>query len=151
MKKDQGKKAVEKKAETPPKPPLKSPFGKAELADFRKLLLARREDLAGNVAKMENETLRRSRQDASGDLSSMPIHMADVGTDTFEQDFTLGLIESEEEELNSIEEALERIQENTYGICEECEKVIPRARLVALAHARLCLECKKKEEDGGGA
>lgn len=152
MKKDQSKKGGnnhEKKE--PPRPPPKSPLSKPELESFRKWLVERRDALSGNVEKMEDEALRRSRQDSSGDLSSMPIHMADLGSDTFEQDFTLGLIENEEEELNSISEALSRIEEGTFGVCEECEKSIPKERLKAIPHARLCLECKKKEEGEAGA
>jgi RNA polymerase-binding transcription factor DksA len=144
MKKDNKKSSnKEPKAE---KPPVKSPFTKPELQVFRQWLIERRGALGGNVSKMEDEALRRSRQDASVDLSSMPIHMADLGSDTFDQDFTLGLIENEELELGAIEEALDRIEEGTFGICEECQKPIPKERLKALPHASLCLECKKKEE-----
>jgi DnaK suppressor protein len=150
--KKEPKKAVSAKKREPEaeKPVVKSPFNKTELDAFRHWLLERRGNLAGNVTKMEDEALRRSRQDASGDLSSMPIHMADMGSDTFEQDFTLGLIENEELELGAIEEALERIDEGTFGVCEECSKHIPKERMKALPHAALCLECKKKEEGESG-
>lgn len=154
MKKDQKKSTNGKDrkvaAAPPERPPVKSPFNKSELDQFRGWLAQRREALSGNVTKMEDEALRRSRQDATGDLSSMPIHMADMGSDTFEQDFTLGLIENEEAELGAIEDAMERIEEGTFGVCEECSKPIPRERLKAIPHAALCLECKKKEEGEGG-
>lgn len=141
-----------KKEKAPPteKPVVKSPYSKAELETYRHWLLERRGSLSGNVTKMEDEALRRSRQDATGDLSSMPIHMADMGSDTFEQDFTLGLIENEEQELGAIEEALERISEGTFGVCEECSKPIPKERLKAIPHAALCLDCKRKEEGESG-
>jgi len=150
--KKESKKAVNGKDRkpAPEKPVVKTPFSKSELETFRHSLIERRAALSGNVAKMEDEALRRSRQDATGDLSSMPIHMADMGSDTFEQDFTLGLIENEEQELGAIEEAMERIEEGTFGVCEECSKFIPKERLKALAHAALCLECKKKEEGESG-
>ncbi|MEK7469443.1 MAG: TraR/DksA family transcriptional regulator [Planctomycetota bacterium] len=150
--KKESKKAVngkERKPE-PEKPVVKSPFSKSELETFRHWLLERRASVGGNVTKMEDEALRRSRQDASGDLSSMPIHMADMGSDTFEQDFTLGLIENEELELGAIEEALQRIEEGVFGVCEECSKLIPKERMKAIPHAALCLECKKKEEGESG-
>lgn len=140
----------ERKAPPPEKPPVKSPYSKAELETYRHWLLERRGALSGNVTKMEDEALRRSRQDATGDLSSMPIHMADMGSDTFEQDFTLGLIENEEQELGAIEDALERIAEGTFGVCEECSKLIPKERLKAIPQAALCLECKQKEEGEAG-
>ncbi|MCE9583601.1 MAG: TraR/DksA family transcriptional regulator [Planctomycetes bacterium] len=151
MKKESKKPAngKDRKPEPAEKPAVKSPFSKPEVESFRLWLIARRSALSGNVTKMEDEALRRSRQDASGDLSSMPIHMADMGSDTFEQDFTLGLIENEEQELGAIEDAMERIEEGTFGVCEECSKPIPKERMKAIPHAALCLECKKKEEGEG--
>lgn len=95
---------------------------------------------------MEDAALSKSRREASGDLSNMPIHMADQGTDTYEQDFTLGLIENEGEEIHEINEALERIQDKTYGICEQCNKSILESRLKVVPSARLCIQCKEKEE-----
>jgi len=117
-----------------------------ELAQFKKILLMKRGLLAGNVNRMEDEALRKNRQNASGDLSSIPIHLADIGTDNYEQEFTLGLIENEEEVLHDIDEAIAKIAEGTYGQCEVCEKKIPKARLKVVPHARLCIECQRKEE-----
>jgi len=117
-----------------------------ELAEFKKLLVERRQMLVGDVNRMEDEALRKSRQNASGDLSSMPFHMADIGTDNYEQEFTLGLIENEEDELRDIDEALEKIEEGTYGTCEACECKIKKARLRAMPHARNCIKCQEEEE-----
>jgi RNA polymerase-binding transcription factor DksA len=72
--------------------------------------------------------------------------MADIGTDNYEQEFTLGLIQNEEATLHDIDEALAKIDEGTYGNCEGCEKKIPKARLKVVPHARLCVECQRKEE-----
>lgn len=118
-----------------------------ELGVFKKILLERRQALAGDVNRMGDEAMRRSRQNASGDLSTMPFHMADIGTDNYEQEFTLGMIENEEDELRAIDDALEKIDEGVYGICEGCEKKIPKARLRVMPHARYCVECKKVEEE----
>ena len=85
---------------------------------------------------MESEALRKSRLDAAGDLSSMPIHMADIGTDNFEQEFTLGLMDSERKMLAEINEAIGRIDNGTYGICEGTGKSIPKVRLRAKPWAR---------------
>lgn len=120
---------------------------KAEQERFRKLILKRRETLRGNVSRMQDQALRSSRQEASGDLSSMPIHGADQGTDHYEQEFTLGLIESEEEELREIDKALKRIEEGLFGLCEECEKPIPKARLSAIPYARLCVKCQHVHDE----
>jgi len=117
-----------------------------ERAQFKKILLIKRGLLAGSVNRMEDEALRKNRQSASGDLSSIPIHLADIGTDNYEQEFALGLIENEEEALHDIDEAIAKIEEGTYGQCEVCEKKIPKARLKVVPHARLCIECQRKEE-----
>ena len=117
-----------------------------ELAQFKRILLVKRGLLAGNVNRMEDEALRKNRQNASGDLSSIPIHLADIGTDNYEQEFALSLIQTEEEALHDIDEAIAKIAEGTYGQCEVCEKKIPKARLKVVPHARLCIECQRKEE-----
>ena len=119
-----------------------------DLAQMKKMLLLKRDLLLGNVSSLEMQALKRSRQDASGDLSTMPIHMADIGSDNFEQEFTLGLIENEEDMLREIDGALERIDEGTFGKCEECGKAIGKSRLKALPHARLCIACQRQEEQG---
>lgn len=118
-----------------------------DIAQFKNLLLLKRNLLSGNVTSLEKQALKRSRQDASGDLSTMPIHMADIGSDNFEQEFTLGLIENEEEMLREIDEALGRIAGGSFGKCEECGKLIRKTRLKALPHARLCVACQRKEEE----
>jgi len=117
-----------------------------DLTYFRDLLLGKRDLLSGNVNSLEAQALKRSRQESSGDLSTMPIHMADIGSDNFEQEFTLGLIENEEEMLRAIDDALQRIEEGTYGKCEECGKPIRKTRLKAIPHARLCITCQRQEE-----
>ncbi|MCP4253789.1 MAG: TraR/DksA family transcriptional regulator [Candidatus Scalindua sp.] len=96
---------------------------------------------------MEDEALGKSRQDASGDLSNVPIHMADVGTDNYDRDLTIGLIQNGEEELKAIDNALERIGNKTYGSCEECGKKILKARLAALPYVHNCIECQRLEEE----
>ncbi|MFQ5963272.1 MAG: TraR/DksA family transcriptional regulator [Candidatus Scalinduaceae bacterium] len=122
----------------------------SELSQFKKILLEIREKLLGNVNHMEDEALRKSRQDASGDLSNVPIHMADVGTDNYGRDLTIGLIQNGEEELRAIDEALERINNKTYGLCDECGKKISKTRLTALPYVKCCIECQRQEELGTG-
>ncbi|MFO8014962.1 MAG: TraR/DksA family transcriptional regulator [Phycisphaerae bacterium] len=119
-----------------------------ELEQFRKLLLAKRRMLAGDVSGLEKAALQNSRQDASGDLSKMPLDMADVGSDNYEQEFTLSLIETEQATLQEIDEALERIENKTFGKCEGCEQPIPKARLKVRPHAKYCIECKRRQEQG---
>lgn len=121
----------------------------AELAQYKRILLDLRQKLVENVNNMEDEALGKSRQDASGDLSNVPIHMADVGTDNYDRDLTIGLIQNGEEELRAIDEALEKIGNKTFGLCEECEKKISKARLTALPYVKNCIECQREEEKTG--
>lgn len=118
----------------------------AELAQYKRILLDLRKKLVGNVTFMEDEALGKSRQDASGDLSNVPIHMADVGTDNYDRDLTIGLIQNGEEELKAIDNALERIGNKTYGSCEECGTKISKARLTALPYVSNCIDCQRLEE-----
>jgi RNA polymerase-binding protein DksA len=117
-----------------------------ELASFKKILLSLREKLIGNVNSLQGEALGTNRQDAAGDLSNVPFHMADLGTDNYERDIMIHLMENEKEAVRSIDVALEKIEKGTFGVCEGCEKKIPKVRLTALPHARLCLDCQRKEE-----
>jgi len=120
---------------------------KAELKFYREKLLALRLRLRGDVSQMADATLNKSRSEANGDLSSMPIHMADIGSDNFEQEFTLSLMESEGGTLEQIEAALERIEDGEYGQCEECGARIPKTRLNALPYATMCVKCASRLED----
>ncbi len=121
---------------------------KAELKGYRERLLALRARLRGDVHQMAESALKKNRADGSGDLSSMPIHMADLGSDNFEQEFTLSLMESEEVTLERIEAALERVEDGTYGTCEECGVKIPKMRLNAIPYALMCVKCASQSEQG---
>ena len=120
---------------------------KADLKSYQQLLLDMRARLNIDVSHLTDEALHQTEQ-AGGNLSSMPIHMADLGTDAFEQENTLNLLQNEEQVLAAIAAALERIDQGTYGRCEECNTEIPEARLRALPYARYCVECARKLEKG---
>jgi len=115
-----------------------------EIRQSKALLLAKLNEILNNVISMEEETLRRPRTD----LSSMPIHMADVGTDNFEMENTLGIMDSERKLLLEIQDALGRIENGTYGICEGNNEPIPRQRLRAIPWARYCVTCANLSEKG---
>ncbi len=116
---------------------------------FRKALEALRSRLRGDLNQMADEALNRSQGDASGGLSSLPLHMADVGTENYEQEFTLSLIENEQETLEQVHEAIARVDAGTFGICAECGEPIARPRLQALPYTRHCIECARKLENVG--
>jgi len=113
---------------------------------YKERLLALRARLRGDVSQMADAVLEKTLMQASGDLSAMPIHMADIGTDNFEREFTLTLMESKDEALERIEEALERIEDGVYGVCENCDAKIPKARLNAIPYAILCVKCASRLE-----
>jgi len=133
-KKDSQKKKTNRKKSTP--------FAKSDLDHFRKLLIERRRRILNTVQGMEEEALKAADQDFSVD------HMADHGSDNFEQDFTLSLVESERRELYEIDRALGRIEQGTYGICEGTGTPIPRPRLEAIPYARYSVEYQRKLELG---
>jgi RNA polymerase-binding protein DksA len=117
---------------------------KADLENYRRSLLTLRARLTGNISHLTEEALRTAGGETSGSLSNTPIHMADLGTDNFEQEFTLSLLQNEEQVLDEITEALKRIDNGTFGKCEECQSPIPKARLQALPYTRHCVKCARK-------
>ncbi len=129
-----------------PKPMPKTKLGESTLQKFRELLIVKRRELVGDVDSLENEALGKNRSAAAGDLSMMPIHMADIGTDNYEQEFTIGLIENERETLKEIDAALGRIKDGTYGVCMATHKQIKVARLKVKPWARFCIDHKRSEE-----
>jgi len=130
------------KAEAPKPVRVKSPFAPADLAYFKQKLLDRRRRILQSVSSMESEALRAADQDFSVD------HMADHGSDNFEQDFTLALVESERRELFEIDQALERLAQGSYGVCEGTNQPIGRARLEAIPYARYSVEYQRRIEAG---
>ena len=125
-----------------------SPLKKKEIEKFHTLLVQRRREVLGDVEEMAEEAMASNRQESAGELSSMPIHMADVGTDNYEHEFTLGLIETDRQVLRDIDLALEKMRGGKYGICEGTGEPIGRARLTAMPEARYCIEYARKLEDG---
>lgn len=126
--------------------PNKDHLSAKEIRHFRDMLIVKRREIFGDVSNMQGDTLRKSRRDASGDLSNMPIHMADLGTDNYEQEFALELMDSERKLLREIDNALERIEEGTYGICEGTGQPISKARLEAQPWAKYCVDYARKLE-----
>ncbi len=121
------------------------PLTKKELDSYREQLLVLRKDLLGDMGKMESDAFDKN---GSGELSNMPVHMADIGTDNYEQEFTLNLLDSERKMLHEIDRALGKFSEGTYGICEGTDKAISRSRLNAKPYARYTIEFRTMLEKG---
>lgn len=120
---------------------------KVEMKVYRDRLVSLRARLRGDVTQLADAALNKHGNE-TGNISSMPIHMADIGTENFEQEFTLSLMQSEEATLEAIESAMERIEDGTYGGCEECGVKIPKTRLNAIPYATLCVKCAGQLERG---
>ncbi|QDU98636.1 TraR/DksA family transcriptional regulator [Lignipirellula cremea] len=118
----------------------------ADLQMYQERLRALRSRVRGDVLSMSDAALNQTGSDASGELSRAPTHPADVGSDAYEQEFTLSLVEHDEDTLKSIEVALERIRTGDYGSCVECNARIPKARLNAIPFTPHCVKCAGKLE-----
>jgi RNA polymerase-binding transcription factor len=128
------------------KKPRRRKMHKRDLEKYRTLLKAKRAELYGDVKTMRSDVLGNK---SSGNLSNTPQHMADQGTDNYEQEFTLGLVEFERRLLSEIDEALGRIADGTYGICELTGRPISAARLQAKPWAKYCIDAARQLEQAG--
>jgi len=125
---------------------LKKKYTKKELQEFKKIVLKRREEVLDSIKHSSEDTLKKSQKDAAGDISGYTYHMADVATDTYDREFSLGLASNERKLLYELDDVLKKIEEGTFGICEDCKNLIAKNRLKAIPHARLCVKCQEKRE-----
>lgn len=130
------------------KPPLELDEEKVpeKFKRYYRMLVELRNHVLTQLGEHTEETLLKSAKDDSGDLSGYGQHMADAGTDTFDRDFALSLVSSEQEALSEIEAAIKRIHDGTYGICEATQKPIAKERLLAVPFTRYSTEAKKQVE-----
>lgn len=129
-------------AAAPPKPTGKSPLGKRDLDRFRQMLLRKRAELVGDVNMMETQALRGQ----SGSLSNTPQHLAEQGSETYEQSLSLDLAAADRKLIREIDDALKRIEAGTYGLCELTGKPIKIERLEELPWARYSIEAARELE-----
>lgn len=115
--------------------------------EIQDLLLDRGRVLQGDLAGLENDTWgpgdqrERAHSPASGDL-------AELASDASEKAVTYGQIENQSAELLEVRDALERLENGSFGLCDDCNQAVPIDRLRAIPHTRLCLNCKSLEERG---
>lgn len=119
---------------------------KKDLKVFKDLLLKKKAELAKGIEHIANDNLKTSQRDAAGDLSAYTLHMADVATDNYDREFSLSLADNEQKILNRIDQALEKIEGDTFGLCELCAKKISKVRLKAVPYAELCVPCQQAQE-----
>jgi RNA polymerase-binding transcription factor DksA len=124
-----------------------SSMTESEIRYYRRQLLAFKRRLGADLTALEAEALQAAGGEASGGLSDVPTHPADLGTDAYEKEIDLSLLEKNDQILDEINDALERIEQRTFGRCEECGQAIPGERLEALPYARYCLRDAQRLQD----
>jgi len=123
----------------------------AKLKHFRSRLEEIGRSLTGTSRTLESEALRVASGEAAGGLSNVPMHLGDVGSETFAQELNSTLLENEEFLGREVDNALSRIENGTFGVCEECGTTIPTERLEILPYVRYCVPCAEKLQAGGDA
>jgi len=119
---------------------------KEQLDRIKKIIMEKRSVLLQELEHLKSSGLNTSMKDTSGDHSSYAFHMADQGTDTMDREQQYFFASRENNLLYHLNLALERIERGEYGLCVGCGKEITFERLEAVPHARLCVDCKSKEE-----
>ncbi len=120
-------------------------LSKDQLKSFRQLLITERAKLAGEIKNIAHEA-SKSPRDASGDLSAYTVHMADMAADTYERELSLNIVSSEQQILYQIDDALKRLDDGSYGVCQQCSQPITMSRLKAVPYASYCIECQRAKE-----
>jgi RNA polymerase-binding protein DksA len=120
----------------------KNRLTKKELEKYREILARKRSELIGDIANIEDEALRQN----SGSLSSLPQHMAEQGSDTFEQSISLDLAQVDRNLIREIDEALKRIDTGTYGLCLRTGQRISADRLAEIPWAKYSIEAQRDLE-----
>jgi RNA polymerase-binding transcription factor DksA len=116
-------------------------MNKIELTHFETMLLDRGQALLKDVQAIEKE-----EAGTAGEVSGLSIHSTEFCADRSAHDVSLGCMESAIDEIQAIDDALDRLREGCFGICDMCGEKISRQRLEAIPYTQLCLSCKKAEE-----
>ncbi|MBU0599664.1 TraR/DksA family transcriptional regulator [bacterium] len=111
---------------------------------FKEKLLKLRAEYVKEVQSMEKENLRNSLRNVSGNLSGYSQHIAEIAADSSEQEKNIQLLSSVSHLLAEVNEVLHKMEDGSYGICEDCSQEIPLNRLEAIPYAKFCLKCKEK-------
>ncbi len=123
-------------------------MNKKELKYFSDLLIKKKEEVRKNLDYLKNVVLNSTTKEASGDHSSYSFHMADQGTDAMEREKAFLFASRDEKYLKQMDEALSRIENNTFGVCRACGKDIGHERLEAVPTTTICFDCKVAESKG---
>jgi RNA polymerase-binding transcription factor DksA len=120
----------------------------AQLEAYRQKLLSLGQRLKSDFSRLSDEALRNTGGATTGNLSNTPVHLADLGSDAFEQEIALSLLENQEQQLEEVAAALRRLEQGTFGLCEQCHRPIDPDRLQAIPQASCCIGCARQAENG---
>ena len=118
---------------------------KKTLDFYKKMLVKLKEEVSHDIRQMASDN-SADKKDTQGDVSGHALHMADVASDMYDREFSLGLASNDRELLSKVDMALKRIEQKSFGICSECKKPIPAIRLKAIPYTETCLKCQEKLE-----
>ena len=121
-------------------------LSKKDLNIFKEYLFNARDDVMAQIQDISQETLMKTQREATGDISGHSMHLADVASDNYERDFKIGLVSNERKVISEIDDALKRIEEGPYGICQMCQKPISKVRLKAIPYTKHSKKCQEKLE-----
>lgn len=124
--------------------PNSKKLDKKTLLQYKKVLMDIKEKISSEIKKMASDA-STSQKDTSSD-SGHALHMADVATDMYDREFSLSLASNDRELLHKVNFALQRIDEGSFGLCNECKNPISVARLKAIPYVQTCLKCQEKLE-----
>ena len=120
-------------------------LNKDQIKQLRQLLITERAKLAEEIKSIARDAATSPR-DASGDLSAYTIHMADMAADTYDRELNMNIASSEQELLYQIDDALKRLDDGSYGVCQQCNQPIAMSRLKAVPYASMCIACQRSKE-----
>ena len=120
-------------------------LSKEQVKQFRQLLITERSKVAKEIRSIAQDATKSPRE-ASGDLSAYTVHMADMAADTYERELSLNIASSEQEVLYQIDDALKRLDDGSFGVCQQCNQPISMSRLKAVPYASLCIGCQRVKE-----
>ena len=120
-------------------------LSREQIKQFRQLLITERSKVVKEIRSIAQDATKSPRE-ASGDLSAYTVHMADMAADTYERELSLNIASSEQEVLYQIDDALKRLDDGSFGVCQQCNQPISMSRLKAVPYASMCIGCQRVKE-----
>jgi YteA family regulatory protein len=114
---------------------------------LKRRLTALRHRVRNQLAEMEAGMMGSSQSEWSRELSAYDNHPADSASETYQREQQVGLIDSQRRILSMIEDVIAKMDDGTYGLCENCAREIPAERLEAIPFTLLCRECREAQEE----